>query len=263
MVWMQGELAQVEVTVIGGGLAGMAASLHLAKAGLDVMCIEPDSEISKAVGESLDWSSPELLGSLGFPMARLIGEGIATYKRHVTVNLDDGCTRQYVPSDWLGRRPFHIELRTLHVDRLRLHRELRAVILSHGVRLLRDRVADVERVGRRVVSVTTAQGDRICSPFFIDASGAATSLFPRAFNLPFCEYGPQKVAVWNHFDVRESIEGTTLYTFLARNQVRDLMIETGVLDKKLEFSEYTDTRFSDKASIATPWRYEPGTPTAR
>ncbi len=36
------------------------------------------------------------------------------------------------------------------------------------------------------------------------------------------------------------------------------MIETGVLDKKLEFSEYTDTRFSDKASIQTPWRYEPG-----
>lgn len=47
------------------------------------------------------------------------------------------------------------------------------------------------------------------------------------------------------------------------DMVRDLMIETGVLDKKLEFSEYTDTRFSDKASIATPWRYEPGTPTAR
>src|SRR5580704_16440003 len=42
------------------------------------------------------------------------------------------------------------------------------------------------------------------------------------------------------------------------DMVRDLMIETGVLDKKLEFSEYTDTRFSDKASIQTPWRYEPG-----
>jgi NitT/TauT family transport system substrate-binding protein len=42
------------------------------------------------------------------------------------------------------------------------------------------------------------------------------------------------------------------------DMVRDLMIETGVLDKKLEFSDYTDTRFSDKASIQTPWRYEPG-----
>jgi NitT/TauT family transport system substrate-binding protein len=40
------------------------------------------------------------------------------------------------------------------------------------------------------------------------------------------------------------------------DMVRDLMMETGVLNKKLEFSEYTDTRFSDKASTQTPWRYE-------
>ena len=40
--------------------------------------------------------------------------------------------------------------------------------------------------------------------------------------------------------------------------VRDLMIETGVLKTKIEFSEYTDTRFSDKASSQTPWRYQPG-----
>jgi NitT/TauT family transport system substrate-binding protein len=45
--------------------------------------------------------------------------------------------------------------------------------------------------------------------------------------------------------------------------VRDLMIETGVLNKKIEFSDYTDTRFSDEASIQTPWRYEPGTARAR
>ncbi len=47
------------------------------------------------------------------------------------------------------------------------------------------------------------------------------------------------------------------------DMVRDLMIETGVLDKKLDFSEYTDTRFSDKASIETPWRYEPGIAAAK
>jgi NitT/TauT family transport system substrate-binding protein len=45
--------------------------------------------------------------------------------------------------------------------------------------------------------------------------------------------------------------------------VRDLMIETGVLHNKLEFEDYTDTRFSDKASAQTPWRYEPGTATAQ
>src|ERR1700723_1140542 len=47
------------------------------------------------------------------------------------------------------------------------------------------------------------------------------------------------------------------------DMVRDLMMETGVLDKKIDFSDYVDTRFSDQASIQTPWRYEPGTATAR
>ena len=45
--------------------------------------------------------------------------------------------------------------------------------------------------------------------------------------------------------------------------VRDLMIETGVLDKKIEFEEYTDIRFSDKATIQTAWTYVPGSATTR
>ncbi len=47
------------------------------------------------------------------------------------------------------------------------------------------------------------------------------------------------------------------------DMVRDLMIETGVLNKKIEFNEYADTRFSDKASVATPWRYEAGIASAK
>jgi NitT/TauT family transport system substrate-binding protein len=42
------------------------------------------------------------------------------------------------------------------------------------------------------------------------------------------------------------------------DMVRDLMIETGVLTKKIEFSEYADTRFSDNASGQRPWEYEAG-----
>jgi NitT/TauT family transport system substrate-binding protein len=44
---------------------------------------------------------------------------------------------------------------------------------------------------------------------------------------------------------------------------RDLMIETGVLDRPIEFEEYTDNRFADRASIQTAWKYEPGSDTAR
>jgi succinate dehydrogenase/fumarate reductase flavoprotein subunit len=33
------DLVKTDVTVIGGGLAGMAASIHLAKAGFKVVCV--------------------------------------------------------------------------------------------------------------------------------------------------------------------------------------------------------------------------------
>ncbi len=59
-----------------------------------------------------------------------------------------------------------------------------------------------------------------------------------------------------------------MYTPLAPRKadfdmVRDLMIETGVLHKKIAFDQYTDTRFSDKASIQTAWKYSPGIAVAR
>jgi NitT/TauT family transport system substrate-binding protein len=47
------------------------------------------------------------------------------------------------------------------------------------------------------------------------------------------------------------------------DMVRDLMLQTGVLNKKIPFSAYTDTRFADKASIETAWKYQPGTAIAK
>jgi NitT/TauT family transport system substrate-binding protein len=54
-----------------------------------------------------------------------------------------------------------------------------------------------------------------------------------------------------------------VYTQLAPRKpdfdlVRDLMIESGVLDKRIEFSDYVDTRFADGAADQAPWKYEPG-----
>jgi NitT/TauT family transport system substrate-binding protein len=47
------------------------------------------------------------------------------------------------------------------------------------------------------------------------------------------------------------------------DMVRDLMIETGVLNEKIDFREYTDTRFSDVAATQVPWRYEAGIASAK
>jgi menaquinone-9 beta-reductase len=201
----------IEVTVIGGGLAGMAASIHLSRAGLRVLCIEPDVADTSSVGESLDWSAPGLLNVLGLTMDQLIAEKIATYKRHVTLKLGDGIYRSYVPGEWLGRPPFNVELRTLHVDRSQLNQMLREIVVRQGVTFLQDKVVSVETSGRRVAAVNTQLGNKISSPWFIDASGGAASLFARAFRLPAYESGPRKVAIWGYFPVTTPGEGTTLY----------------------------------------------------
>jgi menaquinone-9 beta-reductase len=202
---------ECDVTVIGGGLAGKAACLHLAKAGLDVVCVDPAEEDQQSVGESLDWSAPELLRALGLPMDELIHTRVATWKRHVTLTSRDGCSEHYVPTPWLAGAPFHIELRTLHVDRLRLDQELQKVTIGQGVKHFRDKAVRVERNGERILAVHTAGGACFSSPWFIDASGFAASLLPREFKLPVIHFGPAKVALWTYFPVTESIEGTTLY----------------------------------------------------
>jgi 2-polyprenyl-6-methoxyphenol hydroxylase-like FAD-dependent oxidoreductase len=158
-----------DVTVIGGGLAGKAASLHLAKAGLKVICIEPEAGDRQAVGESLDWSAPELLKALGLPMDELVQTSVATWKRHVILKLPQGPPENYVPVPWLARSPFRVELRTLHVDRARLDAELRRRTLNSGVTFIQDKVARVERNGKRISAAVTSAGRRLSSPWFIDA----------------------------------------------------------------------------------------------
>lgn len=207
----QNDSEQVDVTVLGGGLAGMAASIHLVRAGLRVLCIEAQAGDTTPVGESLDWSAPELLTDLGLPMQKLIDDGFGTWKRHVTLQLADGSATHYVPGEWLGRPPFNIELRTLHVDRVQLNAAVCEIAVRDGVHMLYDRVTEVETRGRKVVSVTTASGRRLESPWFIDASGGSARLLPRTFNLPASDYGPSKVAIWTYLTVSESVEGTTLH----------------------------------------------------
>jgi flavin-dependent dehydrogenase len=207
----QSPITASDVIIIGGGLAGTAASLHLARAGLSVTCIEPADAARQAVGESLDWSAPELLKALGLSMEQLVSGRIATWKRHVTLQLRDGCSEQYIPSAWLARAPFRVELRTLHVDRQRLDEELSNLAKAQGVTVVRDKVVGVEREGNKILSVKTAGGSTFAAKWFIDSSGCAAPVLAREFKLRAIEFGPPKVALWTYFTVRQAVEGTTLY----------------------------------------------------
>ncbi|HET9307008.1 MAG TPA: NAD(P)/FAD-dependent oxidoreductase [Candidatus Sulfotelmatobacter sp.] len=200
-----------DVVVVGAGMAGNAASIELARAGLKVTCISPAEATRPAVGESLDWSAPDLLKVLGLSMDHLVESRMATWKRHVTLRMRDGCSEHYIPTPWLGEPPLNIELRTLHLDRVQIDQELLKLTTETGVRLVPDKVVAVERAGKRVRSVRTASGANYSGAWFIDASGVGASLFARDFNLPKIEHGPAKVALWKYFRVSDPVEGTTLY----------------------------------------------------
>jgi menaquinone-9 beta-reductase len=200
-----------DVVVIGAGLAGKAAALQLAKAGLKVICISPAQASRPAVGESLDWSAPELLKHLGLPMEYLIENHMATWKRHVTVRMRDGYAEHLVPGDWLGEPPLNIELKTLHVDRARLDEKLLTLTLDAGATLVADKIVGIERNGSRVSAVRAASGEKYSAPWFVDASGIGASLFAREFQLAKVEDGRTKVAMWKYFPVNDPVQGTTLY----------------------------------------------------
>jgi flavin-dependent dehydrogenase len=200
----------IDVIVVGGGLAGMAASLHLARGGLRVCCFEPDRTSHHCLGESLDWAAPDLLKSLGLPTSDLIKKEMATYKKHVTVSLLNGNSKEYSPPVWLARPPFNVELRTLHVDRMQLAQELRSLATDAGVKIINQKVVALERTGEKLSGIQTEEGNRFAAPWFIDASGLKTNLFSRELSLPAHEYGPTKVAIWSYFRDQCSDTGTTL-----------------------------------------------------
>ncbi len=224
--------------------------MQLARAGLSVTCIEPAEAVRQAVGESLDWSAPDLLKALGLPMEDLVNTRMATWKRHVTLKSRDGCSEHYVPTPWLAGPPFHIELRTLHVDRMRLDQELLQMTIDSGVNLVRDKVVRVERNGKKISAVQTAGGARLSSPWFIDASGFATCLLAREFNLPAIHFGPAKVAMWTYFPVPESIEGTTLYMEPLSTEYLDWIWEIPISPNVVSVG-YVTTGCGDQGSSAS------------
>src|SRR5579863_5038385 len=86
---------ETDAVVIGAGLSGIAAAIHLARNGFRVICIEQRKDIANTVGESPDWSAPGLLADLGLPMEELISTGAATWKRHITVARTDSRRKEY------------------------------------------------------------------------------------------------------------------------------------------------------------------------
>jgi flavin-dependent dehydrogenase len=208
---------ETDAVVIGAGLAGIAAAIHLARSGFRVICIEQQKEITHTVGESLDWSAPELLANLGLPMDELVSAGAATWKKHITVTRNDSDTREYLPGPWLAESPWNVEVRTLHLNRDRTDARLREIAQQLGISTLNERVVDFAVLDeddprkRRILGLRTAQGTFVRGSWFIDASGGHASLLGKRFGLKSTAYGPRKAAIWAHLTTKDWVEGTTLY----------------------------------------------------
>jgi menaquinone-9 beta-reductase len=214
-----------DAVVIGGGLAGQAAAIHLARGGMRVICLEPRESFHNIVGESLDWSAPQLFAQLGLTMQDLVDSGAATWKRHITVTAVDGSKQEYLPGAWLAERPWNVELRTLHLDRRPVHFRLQQSTRTHGVVTLHEKAVGFEIRDRRIVSVETSGGNCIRTSWIIDASGAAASVLGREFSLPSVAYGPRKVAVWAHFSTPDWVEGTTLHMISPKDEYMEWIWE--------------------------------------
>lgn len=145
-------------------------------------------------------------------MQRLLDERIATYKKYVIVTLEDGATRDCTPGPWLAQKPWNVEIKTLHIDRVALDERIRVAASDLDIRVVEDRVTAIEFKGDRMASVTTASGLTIQARFYLDASGVSARLMPRRIESSTLNYGPPKIALWNYFTVTDFVEGITLHT---------------------------------------------------
>ena len=199
-----------DVAVIGAGIAGLAASVLLRNAGLSVVCLDAQAYPHRKVGESLDWSSPGLLGRVGIDVDALIADEIATPKKNIVVCELGKEAWTATPPPAIRRWPLRFETVTLHVDRAALDARLFDHASALGTAFIWERVIGVDTAGERVTGCSTAAGRRVEARWYIDASGTARVL-SRAMAIPIVAYGRPKVCLWTYFDTPPLYEGTAFF----------------------------------------------------
>lgn len=205
-----GETLEVDVAVVGGGLAGLATATHLARRGRRVVCVEHRPWPRPAVGESLEFSAAGLLAALGLDLDAGEPKGYLFPKTSVKIS-SDGESFEVWPPPWFAGPPIWCSRVAYHTDRTELDQNLVVLALGLGVEVLPERVSLVERCDRRISGLTTDRGTRLAAQWYVDATGHDTRLFGRALDLEKIELGGSRIAYWARFDAPPTGHSTNLY----------------------------------------------------
>lgn len=200
----------IDVLIIGGGLAGLASAIRLRTIGFTVLCVEPGDLPRSRVGESLDWSSPLLLRQLGLSTEAMIASRKATYKKGITIHDNGHAPDVLLAPPWITKPPFRFNAVTVHVDRLALDASLYELAQEMGVVFLRDSVLDIECSDDRILCCKTRKHGKVCARYYIDATGRR-QLFGTKLGIPKREMGVQKVCLWSYYTADRDCHGTTFY----------------------------------------------------
>ena len=199
-----------DVAVVGAGIAGLSACVLLRQQGLSVVCLDARPYPHRKVGESLDWSSPGLLGRVGISTDSLIADQIATYKKKIVVCEIGKPEWSAAPPAQIRRRPLRFETVTLHVDRAALDNRLFEHARDLGTSFVWERVTSIDSAGEQVNGCATAAGGRVNARWYLDASGTGR-VFARALGIPATFYGRAKVCLWTYFDTPPLHDGTSFF----------------------------------------------------
>jgi flavin-dependent dehydrogenase len=140
------------VLIVGGGPAGSAAAIVLARRGVEAVLFEPAQGLGNKLAETLYPDAETSLRALGLSQIR---------RRQASV--------RYIGHDGETELTLSFNGRIGAIDRNRLDDKLRAVAIRSGARLVAKRVDKIAVVRDEVA--LDAQGERHHGAYLIDASG--------------------------------------------------------------------------------------------
>ncbi|MBE7173800.1 MAG: NAD(P)/FAD-dependent oxidoreductase [Williamsia sp.] len=170
----------VDVAIIGGGLAGLALSIQLARLGWSVVLVEKESyPFHKVCGEYISMESWDFLEGLGYPLR----------------NMDLPRIKNLIVSAPNGKMIQHpLPLGGFGISRYKIDSELARLAVENGVQLKQGTtVRDV--VYGKNVSTVVCSGVRYQAKLVCGSFGKKSNLDIK-WKRPFAEQRPSKLNNW-------------------------------------------------------------------